>query len=123
MTLSDFVERVGRTIFEAPFGGGTPRGAGSAELAEIRHAIIDEIERKTQRSGGQNLFPYNRITIVIRGADAQQASALSGSFLREYFEQEIRKALNKAEAASPGGCGWPWRSRAKVLRSARRGFR
>jgi hypothetical protein len=102
MTLSDFVERVGRTLFEVPFGGGTPRHAGSAELAEIRHAILEEIERKTQRTGGQNLFPYNRITIQIRGADEQQASALSGSFLRDYFQQEIVRALGKAEAQYPG---------------------
>jgi len=103
MTLGDFVERVGRTIFEAPFGGAAPRVAGTAELAEIRHAIIDQMERKTQRTGGRNLFPYNRINIVIRGADAQQASALSGSFLRDYFEQEIRRALGKAEAEHPTG--------------------
>jgi hypothetical protein len=102
MTLSDFVERVGRTLFEAPFGGGTPRRAGSAELAEIRHAILEEIERKTQRTGGQNLFPYNHITIQIRGADEQQASALAGSFLRDYFQQEIVRALAKAEAQHPG---------------------
>ena len=44
MTLTDFVERVGRTIFEAPFGGGTPRAASNAELAEIRHAILAEID-------------------------------------------------------------------------------
>ena len=103
MTLAEFVERVGRTIFEAPFGGGTPRGARSAELAEIRHAILEQLERKMQRTGGRNLFPYNRLKIVIRGADAQQATALGGSFLREYFEQEIRKALSKGEAEYPDG--------------------
>ncbi|HEY3838996.1 MAG TPA: FHA domain-containing protein [Bryobacteraceae bacterium] len=103
MTLTDFVERVGRTIFEAPFGGGTPRAANAAEIAEIRHAILDEIERKSYRSGGQNLFPYNRVTIVIRGADRQQASALEGTFLREYFEKEIRQSLVKTEARHPDG--------------------
>src|ERR1044071_5577556 len=103
MTLTDFVERVGRTIFEAPFGGGTPRSAGKAELPEIRHAILEEIERKSQRTGGRNLFPYNRVTILIRGADPQQASALQGDFLREYFENEIRQSLAKAEAQHPDG--------------------
>jgi hypothetical protein len=103
MTLTDFVERVGRTIFEAPFGGGTPRAAGTAELAEIRHAMLAEIERKSHRTGGRNLFPYNRITILIRGADSQQASALRGDFLREYFENEIRQSLAKAEAQHPEG--------------------
>jgi hypothetical protein len=101
MTLTDFVERVGRTIFEAPFGGGPPRTANHAELAEIRHAILDEIDRKSQRSGGHNLFPYNRVGIRIRGADAQQLSALEGDFLREYFEKEIRQALAKSEAQYP----------------------
>jgi hypothetical protein len=101
MTLTDFVERVGRTIFEAPFGGGPPRTANHAELAEIRHAILDEIDRRSYRSGGRNLFPYNRVSIQIRGADAQQASALEGDFLREYFEKEIRQALAKSEAQYP----------------------
>jgi hypothetical protein len=103
MTLTDFVERVGRTIFEAPFGGGTPRAANAAELAEIRHAILQEIERKSYRSGGRNLFPYNRVSIGIRGADPQQAGALEGDFLREYFEKEIRQALEKSEAQHPEG--------------------
>jgi hypothetical protein len=103
MTLTDFVERVGRTIFEAPFGGGVPRTANRAELAEIRHAILDEIERKSHRSGRRNLFPYNRVGIVIRGADAQQAGALEGDFLRDYFETEIRQALAKSEAQHPDG--------------------
>ena len=103
MTLTDFVERVGRTIFEAPFGGGTPRAANNAELAEIRHAILAEIERKTHRTGGRNLFPYNRVTILIRGADPQQASALQGDFLRQYFESEIRQSLGKAETQHPEG--------------------
>ena len=100
MTLTDFVERVGRTIFEAPFGG-APRSANHAELAEIRHAILEEIARRSYRSGGRNLFPYNRVWIRIRGADAQQASALEGDFLREYFEKEIRQALGKSEAHHP----------------------
>lgn len=103
MTLTDFVERVGRTIFEAPFGGGTPRAANTAEIAEIRHAILDEIDRKSYRSGGKNLFPYNRVAIMIRGADHQQASALEGAFLREYFETEIRQSLVKSEAQHPDG--------------------
>jgi pSer/pThr/pTyr-binding forkhead associated (FHA) protein len=103
MTLTDFVERVGRTIFEAPFGGGTPHAANHAELAEIRHAILAQIERRSQRTGGRNLFPYNRVTILIRGADGQQASALQGDFLREYFENEIRQWLAKAEAQHPDG--------------------
>ena len=103
MTLTDFVERVGRTIFEAPFGGGTPRAANSAELAEIRHAILAEIECKAYRTGGRNLFPFNRVRILIRGADAQQASALQGDFLRDYFAGEIRQYLAKAEAQHPEG--------------------
>jgi hypothetical protein len=103
MTLTDFVERVGRTLFEVPFGGGAPRAASHAELAEIRHAILEEIERRSQRTGGRNLFPYNRVTILIRGADEQQASALQGDFLREYFENEIRQSLSKSEAQYPDG--------------------
>ena len=102
MTLTEFVERVGRTIFEAPFGG-TPRAANSAELAEIRHAILAEIERRSHRASGRNLFPYNRITILIRGADQQQATALQGDFLREYFENEILQSLAKADAQHPDG--------------------
>jgi pSer/pThr/pTyr-binding forkhead associated (FHA) protein len=101
MTLTDFVERVGRTIFEAPFGGGKSRAANHAELAEIRHAILEEIERKSYRTSGRNLFPYNRVRILIRGADEQQSAALQGDFLREYFSNEVLQFLARKEAEFP----------------------
>jgi hypothetical protein len=103
MTLNEFVERVGRTVFEAPFGGVGPKKANRAELAEIRHQILEEIESRCQRTGGRNLFPYNRITVLFRGADPEQASALAGDFLRDYFEKEILAALKKMDARHPEG--------------------
>ncbi len=54
-------------------------------------------------AAARNLFPYNRICIRIRGADPEQAGALEGDFLREYFENEIRQALGKSEAQHPEG--------------------
>ena len=59
MTLTDFVERIGRTIFEVPFGGGNPRTANHAELAEIDAlAALAVADHGAARSGRR--WPGNR---------------------------------------------------------------
>ena len=73
MRISDLIERLGRTVFEAPFGGGAQVIGESPEVAEIRIAVLDEVKKKIQRAGGQALFPYNVVRIVIRAAGKDAA--------------------------------------------------
>ena len=52
MNLSDLIEKLGKTIFEAPFDAAlAPKDF--PELAEIRLAVLDEILKKGQRVGGK----------------------------------------------------------------------
>src|SRR5215471_870096 len=66
MSLSDLLERLGRNIFESPFGVDA-NPSESPEVAEIRFAILDQVKRKMQRTGGKLVFPYNFVRIHVRG--------------------------------------------------------
>jgi len=93
MKISELIERVGRTVFEAPFGAMAQIVGDSPEVAEIRIAVLDEISRKIQRAGGKALFPYNVVRIVIHsGADA---AVFERDFFRKFFEEEVRNSLGK----------------------------
>jgi len=66
MKISELIERLGRTVFEAPFGANAQAIGDSPEVAEIRIAVLDEVKKKIQRAGGKALFPYNVVRISIR---------------------------------------------------------
>jgi hypothetical protein len=100
MSLSDLLEKLGRGVFEAPFGA-ISQIDDSPEIAEIRFAILDEIKKKTQRAGGRDIFPYNLIRVQVRGVGDTQTAVLEGSFFREYFEQEVRRQFAKTECRFP----------------------
>ncbi len=51
MKISELIERLGRTVFEGPFGAEQVMGE-SPEVAEIRIAVLDEVKKKIQRAGG-----------------------------------------------------------------------
>src|SRR5215469_2000384 len=100
MNLSDLIEKLGKTIFEAPFDAAlAPKDF--PELAEIRLAVLDEILKKGQRVGGKIVFPYNLVRVHVRGASADEAAFLRGEFLKGYFEQEIRKSLTRSDYRFP----------------------
>lgn len=100
MSLSDLIERLGKTIFEAPFDAAlAPKDA--PELAEIRLAVLEELMKKGQRVGGRMVFPFNLVRISIRGVSEQEAAFLNSEFLKGYFEQEIRTRLERANHRFP----------------------
>lgn len=99
MALSEWIEKFGRTIFEAPFGTQISRDA--PELAEIRLAVLDEIKAKSHRVSGKDVFPYNLVRVHIGGIPDDQASVLKGSFFIQYFEQELRSGLARANYRFP----------------------
>ena len=80
MRVSELIERLGRTVFEAPFGALSEAMGDSPEVAEIRIAVLDEIEKKIQRAGGKALFPYNVVRIVIR-ASGERCGGFRARFL------------------------------------------
>jgi hypothetical protein len=98
MKLSDIIERLGRTVFEAPFGA---QAIGEApEAAEIRIALLDEIRNKIQRAGGQALFPYNIVRVHIR-ASAEDGAVFEHDFFRRFLDEEVRKTLSKEGSRFP----------------------
>jgi hypothetical protein len=100
MSLSDLLEKLGRGVFEAPFGA-ISQVNDSPEIAEIRFAILDEIKKKTQRAGGRDIFPYNVVRVQVRGVGDPQTAVLEGDFFRQYFEQEVRHQFAKTECRFP----------------------
>ena len=100
MSLSDLIERLGKTIFEAPFDA-TLAPKDAPELAEIRLAVLEEVLKKGQRVGGRIVFPFNFVRIGVRGVSGEEAAFLKSEFLKGYFEQEIRKSLTRAAYKFP----------------------
>ncbi len=56
MNLGEFLERFGKTLFEAPLAGSATAEV-PPELAEIRLAVLDRIREKSYRSGGAKSSP------------------------------------------------------------------
>ena len=100
MSLSDLMEKLGKTIFEAPFDA-TMAPQDAPELAEIRLTVLEKILKQGRRVGGRILFPYNLVTIHVLGASDAEAAFLKSEFLKGYFEQEIRKSLTRANFRFP----------------------
>jgi hypothetical protein len=99
MNLSHIFEKLGRTIFEEPFNAGGRQEP--PEVAEIRFALLDEVRKKSYRSGGKRVFPYNFVHIYVRGVEDSRSRIFKADFFKKYFEQEVRKSLVKAECKYP----------------------
>jgi len=100
MKISEIIERLGRTVFEAPFGATAQVVGDSPEIAEIRIAVLDEVKKKIQRAGGQTLFPYNVVRVVIRAA-GDEGAVFERDFFRRFFDEELRKGLAKEACRFP----------------------
>ncbi len=107
MTINEFLEKWGRTLFEAPLATAT-KADEPPELAEIRLAILDSVREKSYRSGGRKVFPYDLIRVQLRGVEQSRYGVFAGRFFRQYLEQEIAGALREA------GCRYPENLRVQV---------
>ena len=100
MPLSDLMERLGRTIFEAPFGG-AQISPDQPELAEIRLALLDEIKSKSHKVAGRSVFPHNVARVELLGVPEAESGVFSGEFFQNYFTQELRSGLTRANYRFP----------------------
>ena len=107
MNLTDFLEKWGRNILEAPLTT-SPNPEEPPELAEVRLAVIDQIREKSYRSGGKKVFPYDLLRVELRGVEESRCAVFAGKFFRKYLEQEMRGALANA------GCRYPENLRVDV---------
>src|SRR5262245_6111271 len=92
MTLSELIEKWGKTFFEWPLATGA-RPDDPPELAEIRHAVMDEVRSKSYRAGAGKVFPYDLIRINMRGVEQSRAAVFNSRFFRNYLEQEVQVSL------------------------------
>jgi hypothetical protein len=100
MPVSNIIERLGRAIFEAPFG--THKVAPDApELAEIRIAVLDAVKAKSHQASGRSVFPYNLVRINLLGVPDDQAAVFHGDFLAKYFAEELRAGLSRSNYRFP----------------------
>src|SRR5579875_1689504 len=100
MPISTAIEKLGRAIFESPFGAN--RIARDApELAEIRLAVIDAAKAKSHRAGGQSVFPYNIVRIRLLGIAEEQAAVFQSEFLEKYLAEEVRSSLKRSSFRFP----------------------
>jgi hypothetical protein len=100
MPVSNIIEKLGRAIFEAPFG--THKIAQDApELAEIRLAVLDAVKAKSHRASGRSVFPYNLVRINLLGVPDEQATVFRGDFLAKYFAEELRTGLTRSNYRFP----------------------
>ena len=95
MNISEFLERFGRTLLEAPLATGA-KPEVPPELAEIRLAVLDQIRDKSYRSGGKKVFPYDLLRVNMRGVEESSLGLFAGRFFRQYLEQEVRTSLRDA---------------------------
>ena len=100
MEISNVIEKLGRAIFEAPFGGGRI-SRDAPELAEIRLAVLDAVKSKSHRAGGKSVFPFNIVQIHLRGVPEEQSSLWQGEFLAKYFSEELKGGLARANYRFP----------------------
>lgn len=100
MAVSNIIERLGRAIFEAPFGG-QKISKDAPELAEIRLAVLDAVKEKAHRAGGKIVFPYNVIRIHLLGVPSDQAPVFRSAFLSGYFADELRNSLLRSTYRFP----------------------
>jgi hypothetical protein len=101
MAITTVFEKLGRAIFETPFGANRV-SKDAPELAEIRLAMLDAVKARSHRASGKNVFPYNVVRIRLRGIPpAQQASVLQGDFLASYFAQELKRWLSRSTYRFP----------------------
>ncbi|MDQ2842830.1 MAG: FHA domain-containing protein [Acidobacteriota bacterium] len=100
MALSNVLERLGRAVFESPFGAN--RLAKEApELAEVRLAALDAIKANSHRVSGRDVFAFDLVRIHLLGVPEDQAPTFQGDFLRTYFSQELKAALRRSNYRFP----------------------
>src|SRR5258708_13929596 len=102
MRIAEMIERLGRTVFEAPFGAMSQAMGDSPEVAEIRIAVLDEVKKKIQRAGGKALFPYNVVRICIH-AGGGDAAVFERDFFPKVFDEQVRKSFLKDACRFPDG--------------------
>jgi pSer/pThr/pTyr-binding forkhead associated (FHA) protein len=104
MPVTEWIERLGRAIFESPFGS-QEISRETPELAEVRLAVLREVRARTHRVSGREVFPYNEVRICLRGVPPEHAGIFTGKFFAEFCTEELRAGLTKSGVRFPSDLG------------------
>jgi hypothetical protein len=100
MSLSDSLEKLGRAIFERPFNSARLTEE-APELAEIRLAVLDAVKAAAHRAGSIRVFPFEVVSILLRGIPEQQAAAFESGVLAEFLSEDLGAALVRSSIRFP----------------------
>jgi hypothetical protein len=100
MALSSVLEKLGRAVFESPFGANR-LAKDAPELAEIRLAALDAIKTHSHRLSGKNVFPHDLIRIELLGIPEEQQAIFQSEFLIDHFTQELKHGLARSSYRFP----------------------
>jgi hypothetical protein len=100
MAFSNVFEKLGRAVFESPFGANR-LAKDAPELAEVRLAVLESIKAASHRMAGKNVFPYDLVTVELLGVPEQQAPALRSDFLARHLADELKAALARSSYRHP----------------------
>ena len=100
MALTNVIEKLGKAIFETPFGANR-LSKDAPELAEIRLAVLDTAKAKSHRASGKHVFPYNVVRVSLRGIPEDQAGVFQSEFLADYFLDELKTGLTRSRCRFP----------------------
>jgi hypothetical protein len=119
MAISNVFEKLGRAVFESPFG--VNRVAKDApELAEIRLAALDAIKAASHRVAGKNVFACDLVRIELLGIPEEQEAVFRSEFLANYFAQELKAALTRSSFRFPPGLAVEFRTLPRLPASGER---
>ena len=100
MPISEWFEKLGRTIFESPFGA-MDGAKDTPEIAEIRLALLDEVKAKSHRTAGRDVFPYNHVRLHLSGVPEKGAAVFEGQFFAQFCEDELKSGLVRSKYRFP----------------------
>src|SRR5690349_3584387 len=100
MAIPDWIEKLGRTVFESPFEVLDARRE-APEMAEIRLSLLDAVKSKSHIVGGRKVFPYNLVRVQLHAVPEDQASLFDGPFFARFLQQEICVALDNLAYRRP----------------------
>jgi hypothetical protein len=99
MAVPDWIEKIGRKVFESPFAGDGM--TETPELAEIRLVLLDAVRAKCQRVSGRRVFAYNTVTVTVRGVHQSEEGVWRSPFLHQMLQRELESGLTKLGVRFP----------------------
>ncbi len=121
MALSDVFERLGRAVFESPFGA-NQLAKDAPEFAEIRLDVLELVKAKSHRIAGKNVFAHDLIRIELLGIPEEQQDVFQSEFVVHSFTEELKTALHRSSCRFPDDLAIEFRTTSRLPEKDERWF-